>query len=93
MSKAFAPQVLTANTLRVGDVVYLAANEDWVPELTLAIVATDAAHLASLEATAAKSVAAQHVVGVYAIDVDTSSGAPAPTSAKERIRSARGPTV
>ena len=93
MSKAFAPQVLTANTLRVGDVVYLAANEDWVPELTLAIVATDAAQLAALEAAAAKSVAAQHVVGVYAIDVDTSSGAPAPSSVKERIRAARGPTV
>ena len=93
MSKAFAPQVLTANTLRVGDVVYLAANEDWVPELTLAIVATDAAQLAALEAAAAKSVAAQHVVGVYAIDVDTSSGAPAPSSVKERIRAAHGPTV
>ena len=39
MSKAFAPQVVTANTLRVGDVVYLAANEDWVPELKFAIVA------------------------------------------------------
>ena len=93
MSKAFAPQVITANTLRVGDVVYLAANEDWVPDLKLALVAKDATHLATLEATAAQAVAKQHVVGVYAIDVDTSSGTPAPLSVKERIRAARGPSV
>ena len=93
MAKAFAPQVLTANRLRVGDVVYLAANDAWVPELTGARVATDAAQLAALETIAAGAVATQTVVGVYAIDVDTSNGAPSPTSVKERIRAARGPTI
>ena len=93
MAKAFAPQVLTANRLRAGDSVYLAANDDWVPELAHATVATDAGQLAALEAIAARAVAAQHVVAVYAIDVDTSTGAPQPTSVKERIRAARGPTV
>jgi len=93
MANLFAPQVLTANRLRVGDVVYLAAHDDWVPDLGLAVVATDAAQLAALEAAAARAVASQHVVGVYAIDVDTSSGAPAPLSVKERIRAARGPSI
>ena len=93
MAKVFAPQVLTANRLRIGDVVYLAANDRWVPELAGARVAKDAVELAGLEAIAAGAVATQKVVGVYAIDVDTSSGAPAPTSVKERIRAARGPTV
>jgi Protein of unknown function (DUF2849) len=78
MSKAFAPQVLTANRLRAGDTVYLAANDDWVPELARASVALDAA---------------QHVVGVYEMDVDVTAGAPQPTSVKERIRAARGPSV
>ena len=93
MAKAFVPQVLTANRLRAGDSVYLAANEDWVPELARASVATDAAQLATLEAAAARAVAIQYVVAVYPIDVDISSGAPQPTSVKERIRAARGPTV
>ena len=93
MAKAFAPQVLTANRLRAGDVVYLAANDAWVPELKLATVATDAAALAALEATAAEGVAVQHIVGVYAIDVKVTDGHPEPTSVKEHIRAARGPSV
>ena len=93
MSKAFAPQVLTANRLRAGDVVYLAANDDWVPELARARVAVDAIQLEALKAIAALAVAAQHVVGVYEMDVDVASGAPLPLSVKEQIRAARGPSV
>ena len=93
MAKAFSPQVVTANRLRVGDVVYLAANDDWVSDLAKATVANDAAALAALEGVAAKAVAAQEVVAVYAIDVDTSAGAPQPLSVKERIRAAGGPTI
>jgi len=93
MAKAFAPHVLTANRLRAGDVVYLAAEGVWVEQLAAATVATDAAQLAALESRAAEAVAAQQIVGVYAIDVDTSTGAPAALSVKERIRAARGPTV
>ena len=93
MAKPFAPQVLTANTLRVGDVVYLAADGAWLPDLSAATVATDTAQLAALEASAAEAVAAQEIVAVYAIDVDTSAGTPAALSVKERIRAARGPTV
>jgi len=91
--QSFAPQVLTANRLRAGDVVYLAGNEDWVAELGKAAVATDAQQLQVLEAAAALAVGRQQVVGVYAIDVDTRAGAPAPLSVKERIRAARGPSV
>jgi hypothetical protein len=93
MSKTFAPQVLTANRLRAGDVVYLAVNDDWVPELARASVAFDAGQLAALKAIADRAVAAQHVVAVYEMDVGTASGAPTPTSVKERIRAARGPSI
>lgn len=93
MSKAFAPQVLTANRLRAGDVVYLAANDDWVEDLAHATIALDTTQLAALQAVAARAVAAQHVVGVYEMDVDVANGTPLPTSVKERIRAARGPSV
>lgn len=93
MSKAFAPQVLTANRLRAGDVVYLAANGAWVEELAGARVALDTAQLEALVAIGTRAVAAQHVVGVYEMDVDLTTGTPLPTSVKERIRAARGPSV
>jgi Protein of unknown function (DUF2849) len=93
MAKAFVPQVLTANRLRLGDVVYLDARDQWVADVGQAVFATDAEQLAKLEAIAAKAVAAQYVVAVYPIDVATTSGAPVPTSVKERIRAAHGPTV
>ena len=93
MAKPFAPQVLTANRLRAGDVVYLGENAAWVTDLAEAIVAADAAHLERLETIAARAIAAQDVVAVYAIDVDTTAGAPQPLSVKERIRAARGPSV
>ena len=93
MSKPFPPQVLTANRLRAGDVVYLGQNKVWVTELAHATVAVDAEQLAALEQSAAASVACQDVVAVYAIDVDTTASTPQPLSVKERIRAARGPTV
>ena len=93
MPKPFLPQVLTANRLRAGNVVYLTTGAQWVPDLAHATIATDAAALAALEGVAAQSVDAQEVVAVYAIDVDTTTGAPKPVSVKERIRAAGGPTV
>lgn len=93
MAKAFIPQVVTANRLRIGDVVYLGPGDDWVVDLARATVATDEAALSALEVKAAKSVDTQEVVGVYAIDVDAASGSPEARSVKERIRAARGPSV
>ncbi len=93
MGKIFIPQVVTANRLRVGDVVYLGADEQWVIDLGRATIAKDAAELAALETAAAKSVDAQEVVAVYAIDVDATTGVAVARSVKERIRAARGPSV
>jgi Protein of unknown function (DUF2849) len=93
MAKAFIPQAVTANRLRVGDVVYLAADESWTPNLGEAAVAADADRLAALEGIAARDAARQLVVAVYPIDVDTATGVPQPVSVKERIRAARGPSV
>lgn len=93
MAKPFSPQIVTANRLRAGDVVYLAANEHWVSDIARAIVADDAAALAVLEGKASRAVTAQQVVGVYTMDVDVSAGVPKPLSVKEHIRAAGGPTI
>ena len=93
MTKMFSPQVLTANRLRAGDVVYLGPGGVWITDLTRAAVARDAAQLSALEVLATGGVQQQKVVGVYAIDVELSGDKPAPRSVKETIRAKRGPTV
>lgn len=88
-----SPRVVTANLLRTGDVVYLAANGGWVRNLRNAAIAADAAQLSELESLARAAVERSEVVSVYAFDVDTTKGHPAPVSVRERIRAAHAPTV
>jgi hypothetical protein len=87
------PSVVTGNLLRTGAVVYLAADERWVPDLEAAEVAADKAELARLEEIAQRAVAAQEVTAVYAMDVGLVDGRPIPLSVREKIRASRGPTV
>lgn len=87
------PSVVTANRLRSGEVVYLASGGTWTPSLAGAHVASGKDDLAALAAIAATAVAACEVTSVYAMDVDVSSGTPAPVSVRERIRAAHAPTV
>ncbi|MBU2583207.1 MAG: DUF2849 domain-containing protein [Alphaproteobacteria bacterium] len=86
------PNVLTANRLEDGVVVYLGNSGEWVHDLIAATVAENEASLAILEKIAGKSVAGRHVVGVYAIDVDLSNGKPSPKSVREKIRAAHRQT-
>ena len=73
MSRAFQPSVLTANDLRLGDVVYLSAKNAWVRDIDDAEVLTDEAdaQIRLIEASAQSSI----VVGVYLAAV-TTDGAP-----------------
>lgn len=87
------PSVVTANRLRTGEVVYLARGDTWTLSLVEARVASGKDELAELAAIAAAAVAAREVTSVYAMDVDVSSGTPAPVSVRERIRAAHAPTV
>jgi sulfite reductase (NADPH) hemoprotein beta-component len=87
------PDVVTANLLRSGDVVYLAGGGRWVRRLADASVATDKDTLARLEATAAASAARQDVTAVYTMTVGLDGAVPIPVSQRERIRAAHGPTV
>lgn len=88
-----ALQAITANRLRDGEVVFLAAGGTWVESLDTAALFDD---LAAAEAalTAARSQAERERFGVdvYAFDVRIEDGARVPVKMRERIR-ALGPTV
>ena len=84
MPREFTPKVVTANHLLDGDVIYLAANDTWVRNLTDAEVLTDEAHaqLRLLDAQARAS----EIVGAYLADVAPGIGGPQPTHFREAFR-------
>ena len=85
------PQVLTANRLAVGEVVYWNAARGWVDRLTDAEVLPDEQAETALKG-AALSVEKREVVAPYLFDVRVKNGAIEPVKERERIRAA-GPTV
>jgi Protein of unknown function (DUF2849) len=87
------PDVITANDLHTGAVVYLGPDGAWVEQLTCAAVAHDADCLHDLEAHARRAVARNAVTAVYAMPVSCADGAIEPLSVRERIRAARGPSI
>lgn len=87
------PNIITANLLRSGDVVYLAGTGGWVRQIAEAKVAHDKEELAALEKQAQRDVEEHRVISVYAMDVDLVDGQPEPRSVRERIRATLGPTV
>ncbi len=89
MSRAPQAQVVTANALVEGDVVYLAANASWTRHLTEAQVFTDPA-----EADAALAAAAKRqdiVVDCYLAEVRQTAHGIEPAHFREDFRR-RGPS-
>ncbi len=85
-------QVMTANRLDDGAVVYLAPEGAWSERLVEAEVAEDAATLHRLEAEAERAVRGQLVVGPYLFTVALEAEGPRPIGQREIIRAA-GPSV
>lgn len=85
-------KVVTANRLRDGEVVYLAADGRFVDSLAGAALAADEAAEAALLATARQAIADRLVVAAYSFEVAEAAGRIVPTSTRERIR-ATGPSV
>lgn len=85
------PQVLTANRLSRGDVVYWNGQRGWVTRLDEAEILPDAGAAAILE-QALEWVRRREVVGPYLFDVEIAAGKPVPVKVREVIR-ARGPSV
>jgi hypothetical protein len=87
------PNVVTANRLVDGIVVYLASGGGWTEEIGRARIAETEEETKALEAEAAKDVAARKVVAVYPMEVAVRDGAVAPLSVRERIRAAHRTTL
>lgn len=91
--KAVGPQVLTANRLVDGDVVYWVDETSWVESLSSAKVFADPTELETAEAIALAQVAEQKVLDPYPFPIEMSeAGELSPTQMREIIR-AKGPTV
>ena len=82
-------QIVTANRLTDGRVVFREADGRWGRTLAAAAL-LDAAAVAEALAAAARDVAERLVVEPYAIDVVTTAAGPQPKTMRERIR-ATGP--
>ncbi|UUX49907.1 DUF2849 domain-containing protein [Nisaea acidiphila] len=85
-------QVMTANRLGDGAVVYLAEDDDWVLSLDAAEIAESEEEAIRLEERAGLAMKQQKVVGPYLFAVSVTGEYVAPISQREIIRAA-GPTV
>jgi len=91
--KLSGPQIVTANHLRGGDVVYFTARGEWSVWIDDAAVADDAFQAKALLDGTAGSVRDGVVVEPYLIEVeiDADTGGVAPKRFRERLR-ASGPS-
>jgi len=89
MPRETLPQVVTANALIEGDVVYLSADHGWTRHLQQALVLTNTtdAEIALAEADSRIS----EVVGCYLTDVRVTASGPQPVHFREDFRR-RGPS-
>lgn len=85
-------QVVTANRLKDGRVVYLAREGEWSRRVEDGWVGRDEAEVERLMALASDAVDRCRVVGPYPIDVIVEDGRIRPVRLREVIR-AEGPTV
>jgi len=87
-----ALQVVTANLLRGGNVVFLAADGRWSERIEDARVAETEEAAQELEALARACEEATQVVGSYLIDVERTAEGSRPTKYREWLRT-QGPSV
>lgn len=85
-------QVLSANRLKDGLVVYLVADDTWSEDIDASEVASDEGSANALLTRAAQAVSDQKIVDPYLIEVAVTAGEIRPTKYRELIR-ATGPSV
>lgn len=87
------PNVITANRLTDGVVVYLAAEGQWTEAIANAHVADGEEETKALETIAENAVRERQVVSAYPMPVALVDGAVDPLSVRERIRAAHRTTL
>ncbi len=92
MSEIEKGQVMTANRLRDGEVVFLTRSGAWKEQIDEAVLALEPQATAALEARAAADVTATLVTGTYLFDAERVGGKIRALHMRERIRTL-GPTV
>lgn len=89
MANTGKSQVITANRLLAGDVVYMSLDGGWTPDLTNARILCDQSEVLPLLEIAQTQ--ENSVVGAYAFDVSDERATPSPTHFRENIRT-KGPS-
>jgi hypothetical protein len=89
MTLRFTPKVVTGNDLRLGDAVWLTADDRWTRRMAEAELIEDEAH-AQLRLLFAQA-QPQRVVGAYLADALPGPHGPEPAHFREAFR-ARGPS-
>jgi Protein of unknown function (DUF2849) len=92
MSDIEKGQVMTANRLRDGEVVFLTRSGVWNEKIDEAVLALEPQAQKALEARAAEDVKATLVTGPYLFDAERINGRIRATHMRERVRTL-GPTV
>ncbi len=90
---ATAPQMITANRLADGAVVYFTGGAGWSENFADGAVWHDKESAQAALGASEEAVIAQQVVGPYLFDVALTDAGPKPTSARERIRADHKPTI
>ena len=85
-------QILTANRLADGDVVFLTPENDWSVDINDACIASNKSEAEHLLAIGERADAAAHVIGCYLVDVVVTDGDINATHYREIMRT-KGPTV
>jgi hypothetical protein len=86
------PQMIVANRLLDGRVVFMKADGGWSPVAGDAVTAEDADGVAALEVLAQKSADSNHVLSIEVIDAAEKDGKPYPAHMKFAMQ-AEGPSV
>jgi hypothetical protein len=92
MSNSEKGQVMTANRLGDGEVVFLTRNGTWNEKIDEAVLAQEPQAIAALETRALADVKSNHVTGHYLFDAERVEGKIRASHIRERIRTL-GPSV
>jgi Protein of unknown function (DUF2849) len=92
MSTIEKGQIMTANRLRDGEVVFLTRSGEWNERIDEAVLAMEPQAVAALEARAKLASDANMVTGHYLFDAERVDGKIKASHIRERIRTL-GPTI
>lgn len=87
------PNVITANRLTDGIVVYLAPDGRWIEDIARARFAESEDETQALEQIGEQAVKDRIVVAMYAMPVEIKDGAVDPLSVREKIRASHRTTL